>query len=133
MFKSIFYILILFLSVVNISEIAIANDSFILSSLNEAKNISIKSDKPILLIFGTSSCKYCEQLKNDLIKNKLPIDRLIVCYIDIEENSDYIREYKVSSIPDSRILYKSNKTLAHKGYGKQEYTKWLNSYYEQSK
>ena len=51
--------------------IASANDSFIVTSIKDAKTLSESTNKSILLIFGADYCKYCNQLKSDLFVSPL--------------------------------------------------------------
>lgn len=135
MYKSKLYTLIFFLSLTGLCSNGFANDSFILNSIIEAKALAKEINQPLLLIFGSKSCRFCESLKNDLENNKLPVEPFILCYIDteLEMNDKYITEYKISSIPDSRILNHNSIISTFKGYGKADYTKWLKSYNEKIK
>lgn len=118
--------LLLFLSAVSISY---AGDSFILSSLDEAKVLSERTEQPILLIFGSDDCRFCNQLKEDIINNKLSptINRYIICYINIKDNQELKNKYNISAIPDSLILIKQASKFRTKGYMKDNYIQWLNN------
>lgn len=103
------------------------SQDFIVKSLPEAQQISSQTKQPILLILGSPNCAFCEQLKNDLSDKQLQqhIDRYIVCYIDISDQPEYKDSYKVTIIPDSRIL-KNNKQISRaQGYKKADYINWL--------
>lgn len=118
--------LLLFLSAVSI---AYADNSFVLSSLDEAKILSQQTQQPVLLIFGSNDCRFCNALKEDIITNKLSpaINRYIVCYINIKDNQDLKNRYNISVVPDSLILIKQNEKFRTKGYLKDSYIKWLNN------
>ena len=104
-------------------ELVVANDNFILNSLDEATNISEKTQQPILLIFGGDNCRFCTRLKNDLVNSELKnyTDRYIVCYIDIDNNITLKNKYEVSSIPDTRIIKDKVQVAKIIGYNKQTY------------
>lgn len=117
--------LIFFLSV--LLTIASANEKFLLSSLDEALILSNDTKKPILLIFGAEYCVHCGRLKHDVLSKDFEnfIDKYIVCYVDIQTNSDLKKKYGVSVVPDSRII-KSDQTISSiVGYSKNAYQKWL--------
>lgn len=101
-------------------------DSFVLDSLTEAQKFSKETQKPILLIFGTDSCKFCSLLKNDLDSVlKKDVDNLIVCYLDLKSDPELKKQYNVSLIPDSRIISNGKTNSVIKGYKQQEYKRWL--------
>ncbi len=103
-------------------------NSFVLSSLDEARTISKETDKPILLIFGAESCVYCVRLKNDLnygLKNDT--HNFIICYIDLKLNPEIRTEYNITSIPESRIIVNDKEISMIKGYSQKEYRKWINN------
>lgn len=106
-----------------------ANEGFILNSLEEAQKLSQQTEQPILLIFGSDDCRFCNQLKIDIISNKLSpaINRYIVCYIDIKHSPELKNTYNISVIPDSLILIKQTEKFRNKGYLKDSYIKWLNN------
>jgi thioredoxin-related protein len=121
-------ICLVFLSSI-LSTIVSANDSFILHSLTEANRLSATTKKPVLLIFGSESCRYCNMLKKDILIYELSpsIDKYIVCYIDTDKNPEFKNKYNVSVIPDSRILSHNKEIRKNKGYSKYKYIKWLNN------
>lgn len=99
-------------------------EGFILDSLPEAKQLSESTGKPILLIFGSTSCPHCHHLKDDLLSNKISgADQYILCYLNT--NQDLKKEYSISMIPDSRIISKNKEVRSIKGYERSKYEKWL--------
>lgn len=108
---------------------ASANDSFILSSLDEGIKLSKEVNRPLLVIFGSDNCQFCTALKNDILNLKLSpdIDNYIICYIDIKEYPELKTKYNISMIPDSRIIINDEQKSSVKGYAKQNYLKWLNN------
>lgn len=115
--------LMLIMSVMSIP--VLAGNSFILDSLDEAKILSKKTNKPVLLIFGADYCDYCLRLKKDL----LLADGVehIICYIDIKDHSDLRDQYNVDIVPDSRIIFDNKEISKFKGYSHKKYFKWLHN------
>jgi thioredoxin-like negative regulator of GroEL len=109
--------------------VASANDSFMVTSIKDAKILSESTNRSILLIFGADYCKYCNQLKSDLFISPLKelTDRYIICCIDLEKKPKMKSEYNVSTIPDSRILKNNNQISKIKGYSPKSYQNWIKS------
>ena len=84
----------------------------------------------ILLVFSADWCKYCKMLKKDLSASvsKDELKDLIICTINVDENTKIKKEYSVSSIPDSVYLSKNKIKSRRKGYNDlSNYLKWLKS------
>jgi thioredoxin-like negative regulator of GroEL len=101
--------------------------NFVLSSLEEAQNLSKSTKQPILAIFGSDSCSFCTKLINDIDNGQLTdyLDSYIICYIDLKTNANIKNKYKVNMIPDSRIIIDNKEVSKATGYNKNEYIKWL--------
>lgn len=105
--------------------IAIA-DTFILSSIKEAQTLSKETEKPILLIFGAESCRFCSILKNDLSHVlKKDVDNFIVCYVDLKSEPSLKEQLRITSIPNSRIIKDGQVKSSIVGYKQDDYKKWL--------
>ncbi len=119
-------IFLLFLCLI-FTQPSIAKDNFILDSLGEAVSLSESTKQPILLIFGADYCRYCVNLKKNIIDLELSpeIDKYIICYIDIKIHSDLKKQYSVSTIPDSRIIIDNKQQKSIIGYNRQKYISWL--------
>jgi thioredoxin-related protein len=100
---------------------------FILDSLDEAKELSKLTKQPILVIFGGDNCSFCNQLKNDISNGQLTtaLDPYIICYIDLKQDQTYKEQYRITVIPDSRIISKNKETSKATGYTKEKYIQWL--------
>jgi thioredoxin-related protein len=117
-------ILLLIVALVLVSvNVSYAKDSFIITSLDEATRLSEQTKQPILLIFGADYCKFCDNLKTDINNRQLNevIDNLIICYIDVDKNTELKHQYKVKAIPDSRLIKKKIQLINIVGYSKQNY------------
>lgn len=121
------YLLLLFLMIS--SSMSLADSPLFTSSLDKAKTLSKQSQKNIILVFGSSSCKYCDLLKNEINSGNLDslLNNKIVCYIDIEEYPDLKKTYNVNMIPDSRYINKEKEQSRLRGYEKNKYVQWLES------
>jgi thioredoxin-like negative regulator of GroEL len=97
------------------------------SSLEDAVALSEDTKMPILLVFGADWCKNCVSLKQDMIKGDLLVvlDGFIICYVNIDDNQELPKLYKVKNIPDSRIISGGIETKPLVGYNKTNYKKWL--------
>jgi thioredoxin-related protein len=119
MIKIIFTICILFYST-NLFALEI-----VYNNIDTAKRLSLEQNKELMIVFGSSSCPPCRNLKKDIIDDKLSpeIDDYIVCYIDIDinENEKTKTEYEVSTIPDTRLYVKNRKTIKLIGYSLQKF------------
>lgn len=99
------------------------------NSLEDAIALSESTKMPTLVIFGAEWCGYCKNLKKDITNGVLntELDNYIVCYIDIDKNPDLKKEYRVKTLPDSRILLNKIEKHSHKGYISKNYKEWLDS------
>lgn len=120
---------ILFLTIVAgivfVSNVVVAQ-TFVLDSLPEANRLSKATNRPVLLIFGTDSCNFCDLLKKSLESDlKKDVDNYIVCYLDIKKHPDLKQQYNISLIPDSRIIKDSHTLSTNKGFKIMTYKTWL--------
>jgi len=110
-----------------LATVTSANDTFILNSIEETKRLSKLTNKPALIIFGADYCKFCNNLKEDILNNELSpiIDNYIICYIDIKSSPELKTEYDISMIPDSRMFIDNKEISRIKGYNIKNYKKWI--------
>jgi thioredoxin-related protein len=120
---------ILFLFLFLFNGIAFATEPVFTDNFKDAINISNDKNIPIVLIFGQESCNYCNKLKSDINSGELDslLENKIICYIDILNNKDFIEEYEIKKIPDSRILLNNKVRSKITGYDKVKYKTWLSS------
>jgi thiol-disulfide isomerase/thioredoxin len=84
-----------------------------INNIDELDNFIITNtdlDNKILLYFGASWCKPCENLKARLndIETKVSMPLLAVCYIDYDENEDMVNMYNISSLPTQIFIKLQN-------------------------
>lgn len=105
---------------------SISYGEFVLDSLTEAKELSKLTNQNVLAIFGSDDCEFCQKLKTDL-SDKLTssIDSYIICYIDLKDNPNMKQEFKIRTIPDSRIFDRDTQKNQYIGYNKEGYIEWL--------
>lgn len=104
----------------------ISNDSFVLSSLEEAKQLSLETKQPLLVIFGADYCGACKDLKKDLVQEfASDLTGYIVCYIDLSESNVDKNRNDITIIPDSRIFINGTMKSRMRGYSKTQYQKWI--------
>ena len=98
-----------------------------MSSLVDSVALSETSDKEILVVFTADWCKYCSIMKKDIAQTPSVVDNKIVCYVDYDENTDLVKEYRVKLIPDYFILKKRIETKRKVGYTNfGNFIRWLN-------
>lgn len=101
------------------------NNIAYVTDLSLAQTLSAQTHQDILLIFSASWCRYCQVLKKDLIKLD-NIDNKIICIIDIEEQKELVRKFKIKTIPSSFIINSDIDILSSKiGYDHNSYNAWL--------
>ena len=120
------YIILIIVLVFGINNYSFG-ETFILESLTDAIAISENTQQPILLIFGSENCRFCQNLKNDILDRNLDsvVDRYLICYIDIDKKPEVKNEYNIRTIPDTRII--KNKVQVSKiiGYSKNSFIEKL--------
>jgi len=106
---------------------AYSSEQTFVNSLEDAIVLSENTKMPILLVFGADWCQNCVSLKQDMIKGDLvsELDGFIVCYVNIEDNKELPKLYRVKNVPDSRIISEGIETKPLVGYNKQSYLRWL--------
>jgi thioredoxin 1 len=115
----IFYLCLFFTSA-NYAELPVSIDN-----LPNAIIESEVSNKPVLVIFGADWCKYCKLLKSDLPSFYKELDNFIICQVDYDENTDLVKEYNVTILPDYFVLDHKIETKRKKGYNRKEFLEWL--------
>jgi thioredoxin-like negative regulator of GroEL len=88
--------------------------------------LSNETSMPILLVFSSESCGYCEKLKDDLPNLSDSLDSYIVCILDIHEYAEISKDMKVRNLPTSIVLDRGVEVSRKTGYGLQNYKEWLN-------
>lgn len=120
--------LLLMTLMVFISTNLMADSPIFLNSLEDSQAMSKISQKDLIVIFGSSSCKYCEELKSDINSGDFDsvLTNKIVCYVELNENNKQIKtSYKINIIPDSRFFVNDKQESKIVGYEKSKYQNWL--------
>lgn len=120
--------LLLMTLMVFISTNLMADSPVFLNSLEDSQAMSKISQKDLIVIFGSSSCKYCEELKSDINSGDFDsvLTNKIVCYVELNENNKQIKtSYKINIIPDSRFFVNDKQESKIVGYEKSKYQNWL--------
>lgn len=99
----------------------------IVKDFEDAIALSESSKMPVLVVFSAEWCKYCSLLKKDIDNGEYSkeLDKYIVCFVDVDKRADLKKEYRVSTIPDSRIIKDQKEQKQIIGYDKTKYKKWL--------
>lgn len=111
----------------------IEHKTIFFNEYDQAKKISKEYNKKLILIFGAEWCPYCKDLKKDIDKIK-ELKEYIICFINIENNKNLIKEYDIKSLPTSIILSNNKQETRKTGYKYEDYCKWLqdNNYREKT-
>lgn len=83
-------------------------------------------NRPLIVIFGAKWCPYCRDLKKDVTSIK-QFTKTIVCFIDTDENTDFVDKFDIKGLPTSVLLNKDKEKSRHSGYKKDSYEKWLDA------
>lgn len=105
-----------------LSQMALAGPPVFVDDYEQAVK---RTDKSVLVVFGTDWCSHCKKLKNE--KDSLNLDDYVVCMVDADANSKIAKKNSVSSYPTSIIVYEGKEVSRKSGYKKSDYQKWLDS------
>lgn len=95
-------------------------------NLPDAISLSEDTGKDLFVVFGAEWCGYCVKMKKDISTDESILDDKIVCYIDHDDNSDLVKEYKVKMLPDYMVLRKKRELKRRTGYeGLKKLKEWL--------
>lgn len=88
-----------------------------LDNYNESVQVSKQLNQPLILIFSADWCVYCKKLKKDISDNLDRFEDTTICIVDINENPELAKKYKVRSIPRTLVFNKEKRlTQDYKGY-----------------
>lgn len=110
-----------------------ANNCFasfpIVHNMEDAYALSEQTKQPVLVIFGADWCKYCVKLKTDIETGIYAeeLDNVIVCFLNVDKNKQIRLEYKISNLPDSRIISDKKEISSIIGYNKPKYKEWISN------
>ena len=101
----------------------------IVDDLQVAQSLSESTGQPLILIFGSKSCAFCDLLKKDIDDGYflMQLDVTIVCYVDVTRRQDLIDKYKIKSLPDTRYIVNGDQRAYIVGYDRKKYEKWLSN------
>lgn len=94
--------------------------------LKEAKQAAEELDKNILVVFETDWCDICRKFKHDSISD-IDFNEYVLCFLDIDRDKEFIKEYEIKSLPCYIILDKQGKVIKRgSGYKpKKTFMNWL--------
>lgn len=94
----------------------------IYTDLSVAKETT--KDKPLLIIFEASWCKYCGYAKNELFNSKISND-INICLVDYDSSENWVKFYNIKTLPTFIIEQKQKIVSKYIGYDKIKYKQWL--------
>lgn len=119
------YILLLIL--ILIPSIGYCHDPIYTNNYDSATKLAEKIDHKILLIFSADWCKNCVNLKSAIESHPQDLNNIIICIIDIDQNTDLVKKFKVKKFPTS-FLIKNQIISGYQGYD--NYDKYISWYKE---
>lgn len=102
------------------------------TDLLKAREIALKSDKPILLVFGAKWCTFCHKMEKSTLADKEMVkeinERFVPVHLDFDKQRSVANALKIKSIPCSVVLSTDADVLSRKdGFAKiPDYRKVLN-------
>ena len=76
------------------------------TTLDDFKKFLGSTDKPVLVMFSSSWCSPCKQLKPIFIEASKSTTKAVFVGVDIEDGHEIASEYKVSRIPIIKVFSK---------------------------
>ena len=116
---------LVFIFLLYIPNISLSEGIIIHNDLPQAQAISLESDRELLVLFSAEYCKFCQDLKTEIISSELT-DNLVVCIIDTQNDQGLSRKMKVRNLPTSVHLKNKTEISRIVGYNKDKYILWLN-------
>lgn len=93
---------------------------------NDAKKISKKTHKPVLLYFYGNDCTYCDLFDKYVLEKPDVVDFLnryfVFVSINIDNNGNHIfvRKFNLFGTPAFAVLYPNHKFVVYQGYKTKE-------------
>ena len=82
-----------------------------------------ETKRKVILVFGAEWCPHCVTLKGHL--KDMNLDGYLVCLVDVDNEKNLSKEYKVRSLPTSVILDKGEEVSRIKGFESNKFDAWL--------
>jgi thiol-disulfide isomerase/thioredoxin len=113
------------------SPVAPPVEAITAKSYEDAKELSGKFGRPILIFFTAEWCQYCQRMKSDVLPKpevKTMMAKYIFLTIDVDTNRAVAKEFGVQKIPASVVTNMKGEKLKHeeKSMAADQYVAWLN-------
>ena len=85
------------------------------TNFNDARAVALKSGKPMMVDFNASWCGPCRQYKEEVFNTaefEAAARKFVLVDIDIDENTDLAKRFKIDPIPDIRFLNAQGSQIA---------------------
>jgi thiol:disulfide interchange protein len=120
------YIIPLLLILITLCQRVNAEPGIYVENLLDAIALSETIHKDVLVIFTADWCVFCKNMEKDIIETPSIVNDKIVCYINMDNNPELVKEYRVKTIPDYFILRNKIELTRKVGYSnKNDLVKWL--------
>lgn len=100
-----------------------------INNTQEFETLLEHEERVLFLIFHASWCQPCQRLKKFIVEEESKYPNILFCKVDIdlEDNEDLVKKYKIQSISHT-VVFKDKKFLCElKGYNPTEYKKLMQS------
>jgi thioredoxin-related protein len=100
-------------------------------SFEDAKELSGKYGRPILLFFTAEWCQYCQKMKSEVLPKaevKAMLAKYIFLSVDVDTSRTLAKEFGVQKIPSHVVTNMKGEKLKHeeKSMSAADYVAWLN-------
>lgn len=97
------------------------------SNMLDAIALSDDIGVDVLVIFTAGWCGACQVMKTDIVNDgSNTLANHIICYVDYDDNTSLVKEYRVKKIPDYFILRKRKEIKRRVGYKNfTDFKKWI--------
>lgn len=105
-----------------------AEPAILVDTILDGVALSENLKKDVLVIFTADWCPACKKMKKDIVDDLSMVDDKIICYVNVDQDKDLVKEYKVRSLPDYFILRNNTEMGRMVGYkDRATFIKWLNN------
>ncbi len=106
------------------------------NSMSEAKKISAKTKKPILLFVSSITCPYCTKMSNETLSDERVCKAINAAFVPLsllEDSADMPRSMRVQGVPTIAFINSSEKEMMPRVIGFRNTNEFLADLAQRSK
>lgn len=97
----------------------------------DALQMSVKENKPVLIVFTATWCKWCAKMKQEVFPDPAVaalMKNYVLVYVDVDQNKDVVKKFGVKNLPAFVIADSKGQSLktGEKYMSAGEFAAWLN-------